>query len=108
MIQTFFLIYSALLAIGGCIGFFVAGSMPSLISGGVSSVIIFIGWWGMTTGKSWSLTLLKIATFFLAGVFIWRFWVTYAIFPAGIMLFISCLLFFTLINQDGKMNTQSN
>lgn len=90
--------YAILVLIGGLIGYLVANSLPSLIASSAISLLLFICavfiWKGSTTAH-------HVATFLILCLFAffgYRFFLTYKIFPAGMMLVVSgCLAGYLMV-----------
>ena len=95
--------YTFLVFIGGMIGYLSANSLPSLIASSIFGIILSI-----CTTLIWrgNLKAYYVATFviaFLSIFFTYRFLLTYKIAPAGVMAFISGILFIYLFTQRKKM-----
>lgn len=79
-------IYGALVFVGGIMGYKKAGSMPSLIMGGISGLLLLLTSYGLHQGYSWA----HIAAFglplLLTLFFLYRFSLSYAFMPAGLMV----------------------
>jgi uncharacterized membrane protein (UPF0136 family) len=99
--------YALLVLTGGIMGYFMANSLPSLIASGVSSLILVccsvLIWKG-------SMKAHHIATFVVVGLFAfftYRFFLTYKVVPAGMMLVISgCIAGYLTLRKE-SMNSQS-
>ena len=63
------LVYGIIIAGGGVIGFVAAGSVPSLISGGLLGILVVIGSALMFAGNPLGQLLALIATIIVAGFF---------------------------------------
>jgi uncharacterized membrane protein (UPF0136 family) len=89
------LVYALIILFGGIMGFKQAHSVPSLIVGVTSAVLLCLCAFGMfkrsTLAYTLSLVLMTGLTFFFA----YRFLITFKIMPAGMMMLISafCLTF---------------
>lgn len=85
-------IYAALVLIGGLIGYFVAGSFASLVSGGLSGILLFICsffiWKEKAVAYDVALGLMSLLFVF----FCYRFIVTHQIAPAGVLGLLTMLL----------------
>jgi uncharacterized membrane protein (UPF0136 family) len=91
-------IYGVLLAVGGLIGYFKAGSRPSLIAGTLSAVAAFAALW-LTIGRSQLgpplASLLSIVLFILFG---YRYAVkTGKFMPSGLLAVISLIVLALMI-----------
>jgi uncharacterized membrane protein (UPF0136 family) len=97
--QVTLAIYGVLLAVGGLIGFFKAGSRPSLIAGMLSAVAAFVAL-GLSIGKSSQMgvglgSLLSIVLFVLFG---YRYAVkTGKFMPSGMLAVISLVVLGVMI-----------
>lgn len=80
------LIYGILAAVGGIIGYLKARSLPSLISGIVSGLLLLIGAVRAAQGIASGLWVVKIVSLVLVIVFIVRLIKTRKFMPAGLMV----------------------
>lgn len=87
-------IYGALVLVGGLIGFAKAGSKPSLIMGGISSLLLFITSWGIYQGQPWASTAAFALPLLLTLFFLYRFSLSYAFMPAGLMVLLGIITLF--------------
>jgi len=69
---TFTLVYGIIIASGGIIGFATAGSMPSLISGGVLGLVAIVGAILIFSGNSAGIPLAYAATVLVLGFFAYK------------------------------------
>lgn len=79
-------VYGALVFAGGLMGFIKAGSLPSLIMGGISALLLFVTSYGLLNGYSWSQTAAFVIPLLLTLFFLYRFSGSYAFMPAGLMV----------------------
>jgi uncharacterized membrane protein (UPF0136 family) len=79
-------VYGVLALVGGIIGFAQARSKVSLISGGVSGLLLVLGGIGMVQAQPWGLGLAIAVTGVLVVVFIGRWVKTRKAMPAGLMV----------------------
>ena len=84
------LIYGAMLILGGIMGFLKAHSTISLITGGVSGLIVLMS--SKMKQKS-SYLYVSAISLVLAGFFSYRFAHSHAFMPAGLMLILSTTAF---------------
>jgi len=77
--------YGILSAVGGIIGYVQAKSMPSLVSGVISGVLLVIGGVAAAQDRSWGLPLAAVITALLVIVFVVRLVKTRRFMPAGLM-----------------------
>ncbi|NEQ48926.1 MAG: hypothetical protein F6K11_02175 [Leptolyngbya sp. SIO3F4] len=80
------LIYGILAMVGGVVGYLKARSLPSLISGIVSGLLLLIGSLRAAQGIASGLWVVKIVTLLLVVVFIIRLVKTKKFMPAGLMV----------------------
>ncbi|MGH9898879.1 MAG: TMEM14 family protein [Pyrinomonadaceae bacterium] len=94
------LIYGALTALGGLFGYVKAGSTISLISGGMSGLLLIIAstamWKGAYSAGWW---LAMIVTLVLLVNFGVRSYQHFKLMPGGVMLILSAIAFIALINS---------
>ena len=50
--QLYFLIFGALTIIGGVIGYLKAGSLPSIIAGAITGVLLLVAGWILPTNRT--------------------------------------------------------
>lgn len=91
------LAYALLLLLGGCIGFFVAGSIASLVASGLSFTLLSIGIYALFTNNFWGYPFSIVVVGLLAVFFLYRFFKSWAIMPSGMMALLSIAFFFFLI-----------
>lgn len=94
---TFFIIYGALMLLGGIFGFVKAGSKASLVMGIISGILIFAGVAllgpAYTTGRA----VITFTSFILSGVFGIRLVKTRKFMPAGMLLVLSLVASFLAV-----------
>ena len=86
---TIVLTFAVLVLVGGIMGYQKAASLPSLIAGIISSLVLFACAFGMFKESVLAYSLSLVATMFLALFFTYRFSVTGAFMPAGMMAIVS-------------------
>ena len=84
---------AALVIAGGVIGCFKAKSLPSLIAGTLSFLLLLVAAHGMRTGQQWSLPLANLLTLFLLVFFSARYAKSSprALMPGGLVATLSLL-----------------
>jgi uncharacterized membrane protein (UPF0136 family) len=100
-------VYGLLLFVGGMIGFATAHSLPSLIMGTISTLIVFICAWGFLKAKPWAFLASQAISWTLTAFFSYRFFITFKIMPAGMMSIISLIVAGTLLlarNKEQALN----
>ncbi len=85
--------YALLVFVGGVIGHLKAGSAMSLLSGICFGIALFISATGLYLEKRWGSILTLILTASLLSFFGYRYFITHAFMPAGLMLSLSTVLF---------------
>lgn len=80
------LIYGVLALVGGIVGYLKARSLPSLISGVISGLLLVVGALRAAQGIASGLWVVKIVTLVLLIVFIVRLVRTKKFMPAGLMV----------------------
>ncbi len=86
------LVYAALVAMGGMLGCFIAGSLPSLISGVVFGVLILLNGIKMLKGNPKGQQLALIQAIILGSFFVYRYQTTHKSMPAIPMIALSFAL----------------
>ncbi len=89
--QLYFLIFGALTIIGGVIGYVKAGSLPSIIAGVVTGVLLLVAGWILPTNRVIGIVIALIVSFLLAAQFIPKFIRTGKAMPAGLMSILSVI-----------------
>jgi uncharacterized membrane protein (UPF0136 family) len=89
--QLYFLIFGALTIVGGVVGYVKAGSLPSIIAGAITGVLLLVAGWILPTNRTVGLTTAFIISLLLAGQFIPKFIRTGKVMPAGLMSILSTI-----------------
>lgn len=89
--RLYFLIFGALTIIGGVIGYVKAGSLPSIIAGMVTGVLLLVAGWILPTNRIIGIVIALIISFLLAAQFIPKFIRTGKAMPAGLMSILSVI-----------------
>ena len=90
-------VYGILLIVGGVMGFAKAGSMVSMIAGGISGIVSLIALWISTSNPAQGLLVGALLALLLTGVFINRFMSTRKLMPAGLVFILSLAVGILLI-----------
>jgi len=101
------LVYSILVFTGGLMGFIMKHSLPSLIAGslfGLSLLFTSIKTFAM---RKWGLYASFGLILFLDAFFSYRFVISYALFPAGVMLLVSTTTLVILLLKLRKLSDLS-
>jgi uncharacterized membrane protein (UPF0136 family) len=93
---TILLVYATILFVGGLIGYIQAGSLPSLISGTLFSLLLDACAIAILRGKLFAQYLALGITFFLDGFFTYRFAKTLNFLPSGLMSLVSLIVIIVL------------
>jgi len=91
--------YGILAIVGGIIGYVQARSKVSLLSGGVSGLLLILSAYFQLQGQSWGLTLAFCVTAVLVVVFTMRFAKTRKFMPAGLMIVLGALALVMMAHQ---------
>ncbi len=89
--RIYFVIYGILTIVGGLIGYLKAGSVISVVSGGIAGLLLLLAAWLLTTNQLAGLLIALIVSLLLAGRFVPKFISTGKIMPAGLMSLLSVL-----------------
>jgi uncharacterized membrane protein (UPF0136 family) len=89
--QLYFLVFGALTIIGGVIGYVKAGSLPSIIAGAITGVLLLVAGWILPTNRTVGLVTAFIISLLLAAQFIPKFFRTGKVMPAGLMSILSAI-----------------
>ena len=85
-------IYGMLLIVGGVMGMVKAGSLVSVIAGGIAGVIALVGLWISLSDPATGLLIGALLALVLTGMFINRFMATRKLMPAGMVLILSLVV----------------
>ena len=94
---TAFVIYGALMFLGGVFGFVKAGSKVSLIMGIISGILIFAGVALLGPAHTTGRAVLTFTSFVLSGVFAIRLLKTRKFMPSGMLLVLSLIASFLAV-----------
>lgn len=100
-------IYSNLLLIGGLVGFFKAGSVPSLVTAASISLLLDAMGFYVYKGRKDALKSVFIAIGFILAFFIYRFFLTHAFMPAGLMIILTIALTVFLLFANSRTKQHS-
>ncbi|MEP7015419.1 MAG: TMEM14 family protein [Verrucomicrobiota bacterium] len=89
--KIYFIIFGILTITGGIIGFVKAGSMPSLIAGSITGILLLIGAFVLPEHRAAGLLTVLIVSLLLAAQFIPKFIKTGKAMPAGMMSILSAI-----------------
>jgi uncharacterized membrane protein (UPF0136 family) len=87
----YFIIFGALTIIGGVIGYVKAGSMPSIIAGSITGILLLIAGLLLPQHRAIGLTTALVISLVLAAQFVPKFFRTGRMMPAGLMSILSVI-----------------
>ncbi|MFQ6112980.1 MAG: TMEM14 family protein [bacterium] len=97
MASYIILAYGVLVLVGGILGYVKSQSLPSIISGVIFGILIILSAAIMLKGMAVGTYSALIISAFLAVFFTYRFIVSHAFMPAGLMIILSLISLITLI-----------
>ena len=89
--KIYFIVFGLLTIAGGIIGYVKAGSVPSIIAGAITGVLLLIAAFLLPENRLWGLGLALITSLLLAGQFVPKFIRTGKVMPAGMMSILSVI-----------------
>jgi uncharacterized membrane protein (UPF0136 family) len=89
--SIYFLIFGALTIIGGVIGYVKAGSLPSIIAGAITGILLLVAGWILPNNRMVGLAMAFIVSLLLAAQFVPKFFRTGKVMPAGLMSILSVI-----------------
>jgi uncharacterized membrane protein (UPF0136 family) len=89
--RLYFLIFGALTIIGGVIGYVKAQSVPSIVAGTITGILLLVASWILPTNRTAGLVAALIVSLLLAAQFIPKFFRTGKVMPAGLMSILSAI-----------------
>jgi uncharacterized membrane protein (UPF0136 family) len=89
--SIYFLIFGALTIIGGVIGYVKAGSLPSIIAGAITGILLLVAGWILPANRAVGLVVGLVVSLLLAGQFVPKFIRTGKVMPAGLMSILSVI-----------------
>ena len=89
--SIYFLIFGALTIIGGIIGYVKAGSLPSIIAGAITGILLLVAGWILPTNRVAGLMMALVISLLLAVQFLPKFIRTGKVMPAGLMSILSVI-----------------
>jgi uncharacterized membrane protein (UPF0136 family) len=90
-VRLYFIIFGALTIIGGVIGYVKAGSLPSIIAGSITGVLLLVAGLLLPQHRALGLTTALIISLVLAAQFVPKFFRTGRMMPAGLMSILSVI-----------------
>ena len=89
--RLYFLIFGALTILGGVIGYVKAGSVPSIIAGAITGVLLLVAGALLAEHRAAGLAAAFIVSLLLAAQFVPKFIRTGKVMPAGLMSILSVI-----------------
>jgi uncharacterized membrane protein (UPF0136 family) len=89
--KIYFIVFGILTIAGGIIGYVKAGSMPSIIAGSISGILLLVAAFLLPDQRVAGLAIGLIVSLLLAGQFIPKFIRTGKAMPAGMMSILSVI-----------------
>jgi len=89
--KFYFIVFGLLTIAGGIMGYVSKGSMPSIIAGSVSGILLLVAAFILPTHAALGLALAAIVSVLLAGRFVPAFIKTGSLMPAGMMSVLSVI-----------------
>ncbi|MGE0199082.1 MAG: TMEM14 family protein [Simkaniaceae bacterium] len=104
---TIILVYSILVFAGGLLGFIMKKSLPSLLGGGLFGLALVLTSIQTFILRKWGLYASFGLILLLDAFFSYRYLISYAFFPSGLMLLLSTVTLIILILKLKKLNAYS-
>lgn len=89
--RLYFLIFGALTIVGGLIGYVKAGSVPSIIAGAITGILLLIAGYILPEHRAAGLVTAFVVSLLLAGQFVPKLIRTGKVMPAGLMSILSVI-----------------
>src|SRR6266446_2071751 len=89
--SIYFLIFGALTIIGGVIGYVKAGSLPSIIAGAITGVLLLVAGWILPNNRMLGLAIAFVVSILLAAQFVPKLIRTGKMMPTGLMSILSVI-----------------
>jgi uncharacterized membrane protein (UPF0136 family) len=89
--KLYFLVFGALTIIGGIIGYVKAGSLPSIIAGAITGVLLLVAGFLLPEHRAAGIAIAFVVSFVLAAQFVPKFIRTGKMMPAGMMSILSVI-----------------
>ena len=95
--RIYFIIFAVLTIVGGIIGYVSKGSVPSIIAGSISGVLLLTGALLLPNHVGAGLAIALVVSLLLAGQFVPKFIQTGQAMPAGMMSILSIIGILTAV-----------
>ena len=90
-VKIYFVVFGVLTIVGGIIGYASKGSVPSIIAGSISGVLLLAAGFLLPEHHTPGLVLALVVSILLAAQFVPKFFATWKMMPAGLMSILSVL-----------------
>jgi uncharacterized membrane protein (UPF0136 family) len=90
-VKIYFFVFGALTIVGGIIGYVKAGSLPSIIAGTVTGVLLIIAATLLSDHRAVGMATALVVSLLLAAQFVPKFIRTGKVMPAGLMSILSVI-----------------
>jgi uncharacterized membrane protein (UPF0136 family) len=87
----YFLVFGAVTILGGIIGYVKAGSLPSIIAGTITGILLLVAGWILPNNRTAGLAIAFIVSLLLAAQFVPKLIRTAKMMPAGLMSILSVI-----------------
>ena len=89
--KLYFLVFGSLTIVGGIIGYVKAGSLPSIIAGAITGVLLLVAEFLLPEHRAAGIATAFVVSFVLAAQFVPKFIRTGKMMPAGMMSILSVI-----------------
>jgi uncharacterized membrane protein (UPF0136 family) len=89
--QIYFVVFGALTIVGGVIGYVKAQSVPSIVAGAITGVLLLLAGYLLPQNRTAALVTALIVSVLLAAQFVPKFIRTGKVMPAGLMSILSVI-----------------
>ncbi len=89
--KFYFIVFGLLTIAGGIMGYVSKGSMPSIIAGSISGILLLVAAFLLPSHAVFGLALAAVVALLLAGRFVPAFAKTGSLMPAGLMSILSVI-----------------
>ena len=96
-VKIYFIVFGVLTIVGGIIGYVSKGSVPSIIAGSISGILLITAGFLLPQHQTAGLGLALVVSILLAAQFVPKFFATGKMMPAGMMSILSVLGVFAAI-----------
>ena len=90
-VKIYFIVFGVLTIVGGIIGYVSKGSVPSIVAGSISGILLLAAAFLLPQHHTAGLVLALIVSLLLAAQFVPKFFATWKMMPAGMMSVLSVL-----------------